>query len=109
MKLLDVWMAWKSSPRSGNPQVTGVEYDSRQVKPGVVFVAMRGESSDGTGLLTRQLAAGAVAIVTTIRIRGHPSPGHRWRTVRRALARPERKFSGRPADKLAIPASRHQW
>src|ERR1035438_169559 len=32
--------------QTGNPAVSGVEYDSRRVHPGTVFVAMKGESSD---------------------------------------------------------------
>ena len=49
---------------SGNPQVTGVEYDSRQVKPGDVLVAMRGESSDGNRFIEQAIAAGAAAVIT---------------------------------------------
>ena len=33
--------------QSGSPPVSGIEYDSRRVKPGDAFVAMHGESSDG--------------------------------------------------------------
>ena len=49
---------------SGDPDVSGVEYDSRRVKPGGVFVAMRGESSDGNRFIDQAIAAGAVAVVT---------------------------------------------
>ena len=31
----------------GDPEVSGLDYNSRRVQPGWVFVAMRGESSDG--------------------------------------------------------------
>ena len=41
-----------------------MEYDSRRVKPGCVFVAMRGETSDGNRFIDRALQAGAVAVVT---------------------------------------------
>jgi UDP-N-acetylmuramoyl-L-alanyl-D-glutamate--2,6-diaminopimelate ligase len=50
--------------QSGNPAVTGVEYDSRRVCPGTVFVAMKGESSDGNRFIEQAIAAGAVAVVT---------------------------------------------
>ena len=50
--------------QSGNPSVSGLEYDSRRIKPGDVFVAMRGESSDGNKFIDKAIAAGAVAIVT---------------------------------------------
>ncbi|MFZ0802088.1 MAG: Mur ligase domain-containing protein, partial [Terriglobales bacterium] len=50
--------------RAGNPPVSGIEYDSRRIKPGDLFVAMRGESSDGNKFIDRAIGAGAVAIVT---------------------------------------------
>ncbi|HUZ04121.1 MAG TPA: UDP-N-acetylmuramoyl-L-alanyl-D-glutamate--2,6-diaminopimelate ligase, partial [Acidobacteriaceae bacterium] len=47
-----------------NPQVTSVEYDSRRVQPGAVFVAMRGEVTDGNQFISAAIERGAVAIVT---------------------------------------------
>jgi UDP-N-acetylmuramoyl-L-alanyl-D-glutamate--2,6-diaminopimelate ligase len=44
--------------------VTGVEYDSRKVKPGAVFVAMKGGSTDGNRYIEKAIAAGALGIVT---------------------------------------------
>jgi len=44
--------------------VTGIEYDSRRVAPGSLFVAMRGETTDGNRYIEQALARGAVAIVT---------------------------------------------
>jgi len=49
--------------QSGNPPVSGVAYDSRKVKPGFVFVAMKGESSDGNKFVDKAIASGAVAVV----------------------------------------------
>ena len=43
--------------QSGNPPVSGIEYDSRQVKPGDTFVAMLGESSDGNKFIDKAIAA----------------------------------------------------
>src|SRR6267143_300210 len=54
----------QSGSSNGNPPVTGVEYDSRRVRPGTVFVAMKGETSDGNRFIDQAIAAGAVAIVT---------------------------------------------
>src|SRR6267143_1137517 len=54
----------QSGSSNGNPPVTGVEYDSRRVRPGSVFVAMKGETSDGNRFIDQAIAAGAVAIVT---------------------------------------------
>ena len=49
---------------SGNPDVSSVEYDSRRVKPGCAFVAMRGEIADGNRFIDHAIQAGAVAIIT---------------------------------------------
>ena len=90
------------SAQSGNPEITGVEYDSRRVKPGNVFVAMRGESSDGNQFIERAISAGAAAIVTDSDI----TPANiAWAKVphgRCALAGVSANFYARPAEKLAI-------
>ena len=44
--------------------VTGVEYDSRKVKHGAVFVAMKGGSTDGNRYIDKAIAAGALGIIT---------------------------------------------
>jgi UDP-N-acetylmuramoyl-L-alanyl-D-glutamate--2,6-diaminopimelate ligase len=44
--------------------VTGVEYDSRRVQRGSLFVAMRGETTDGNRYIEQAVARGAVAVVT---------------------------------------------
>jgi UDP-N-acetylmuramoyl-L-alanyl-D-glutamate--2,6-diaminopimelate ligase len=44
--------------------VCGVEYDSRRVVPGSLFVAMRGETTDGNHYIEQAVARGAVAVVT---------------------------------------------
>jgi len=89
---------------SGNADVTGLAYDSRQVKPGYVFLAMRGETSDGNRFIDRAIAAGAAAIVTDSAVE-QPRPGISWARVahgRRALGRLSANFYKRPAERLAI-------
>jgi len=88
--------------QSGNSIVTGVEYDSRRVKPGNVFVAMRGESSDGNQYVDQAIAAGAVAIVTDSDARPENVAWARVGHGRRALAGVSANFYGRPAEKLAV-------
>src|SRR6202035_3955929 len=90
--------------QSGDPGVTGVEYDSRRVKPGTVFVAMQGESSDGNEFIDQAISAGAVAIVTDSAAE-KPRPDMAWEQVphgRRALARLSANFYKKPAERLAI-------
>jgi UDP-N-acetylmuramoyl-L-alanyl-D-glutamate--2,6-diaminopimelate ligase len=90
--------------RSGNPSVSGVEYDSRRVKPGCVFVAMRGETSDGNRYIDQAIQSGAVAVVTDSSTE-KPREGVAWAVVphgRRALARVSANFYKRPAERIAI-------
>ena len=89
---------------SGDPGVSGVEYDSRQVQPGYVFVAMRGESSDGNRFIDQAIQAGAVAVVTDSAVE-KPRTGVAWAVVpngRRALARVSANFYKKPAERIAI-------
>jgi UDP-N-acetylmuramoyl-L-alanyl-D-glutamate--2,6-diaminopimelate ligase len=90
--------------QSGNPGVSGIEYDSRRVKPGDAFVAMRGESSDGNQFIDKAVTAGAVAIVSDSSAE-KPREGVAWAHVphgRRALARLSTNFYRRPAERLAV-------
>jgi UDP-N-acetylmuramoyl-L-alanyl-D-glutamate--2,6-diaminopimelate ligase len=90
--------------RSGDPGVSSVEYDSRRVKPGCVFVAMRGESSDGNRFIDQAIQAGAVAVVTDSAVE-KPRPNVGWALVphgRRALARVSANFYKKPAERIAI-------
>ena len=44
--------------------VSGVAFDSREVQPGDLFVAMKGEAADGHDFIPRTLAAGAAGLIT---------------------------------------------
>jgi UDP-N-acetylmuramoyl-L-alanyl-D-glutamate--2,6-diaminopimelate ligase len=48
-------------------EATGVQYDSRRVRPGDIFVAMAGGTTDGNKYIGSALERGAVAIVTDSR------------------------------------------
>jgi UDP-N-acetylmuramoyl-L-alanyl-D-glutamate--2,6-diaminopimelate ligase len=90
--------------QNGDPSVSGVEYDSRRVKPGTVFVAMRGETSDGNRFIDQAIQAGAVAVVTDSSSE-KPRENVAWAVVpdgRRALARLSANFYKRPAERIAI-------
>src|ERR1700752_2012779 len=89
---------------TGNPEVSGVEYDSRRVKPGCVFVAMRGEARDGNHFIDQAIGNGAAAIVTDSSLE-KPRESVAWAVVphgRRALARLSQNFYKRPAERIAI-------
>src|SRR5215475_2315324 len=93
-----------SQSGSSSGAITGIEYDSRRVQPGCLFVAMKGETSDGNRFIDAAIKAGAVAIVTDSATE-QPREGVAWALVphgRRALGRISENFYKRPAERLAI-------
>jgi UDP-N-acetylmuramoyl-L-alanyl-D-glutamate--2,6-diaminopimelate ligase len=87
----------------GNPDIAGIDYDSRRVQPGWCFVAMKGDTTDGNRYIDAALAAGAVAVVSDD-LKIDPKGEVAWAQVphgRRALARLSANFYKRPAEKLA--------
>jgi UDP-N-acetylmuramoyl-L-alanyl-D-glutamate--2,6-diaminopimelate ligase len=52
-----------SSGDSAAP-ITGIEYDSRRIKPDAVFVAMKGGTTDGNRFVEKAIASGAAGIIT---------------------------------------------
>jgi UDP-N-acetylmuramoyl-L-alanyl-D-glutamate--2,6-diaminopimelate ligase len=92
------------SPKGDDPRIYGLDYDSRRIRPGWLFVAMRGETTDGNHYIDVALKNGAVAVVTDAKHEYHRL-GVPWAVVRdgrQALARLSANFYGRPAEKLKI-------
>jgi UDP-N-acetylmuramoyl-L-alanyl-D-glutamate--2,6-diaminopimelate ligase len=90
--------------QSGSAWVKGLDYDSRRVQPGWMFVAMRGESTDGNRYIDAAIKAGAVAVVTDSSSET-PRPDVAWVVVthgRRALARLSANFFKHPANRMKL-------
>jgi UDP-N-acetylmuramoyl-L-alanyl-D-glutamate--2,6-diaminopimelate ligase len=88
----------------GDPAISGLEYDSRLVAAGDLFVAMKGESSDGNRFIDKAILAGAVAIVSDSSSE-KPRDNVGWAQVshgRRALARISANFCNHPAERMAM-------
>jgi UDP-N-acetylmuramoyl-L-alanyl-D-glutamate--2,6-diaminopimelate ligase len=88
--------------------VTGVEYDSRKVRAGSVFVAMKGGSTDGNRYAEKAIAAGALGIITDsaqkfdhLLVFEAGLPVLEVEHGRRALAEAAAAFFGHPERKLA--------
>ena len=88
--------------------VTGIEYDSRKVKPGAVFVAMKGGSTDGNRYIDKATAAGALGIITDsantfdhLLVYQAGTPVLEVEHGRRALAQAAASFFAHPERKLA--------
>ena len=65
MKLNEVLSKVKSADIIGDASVdiTGVNIDSRRIKPGHLFVAVRGTQVDGHSFIPKAIAQGAVAVL----------------------------------------------
>ncbi|RMF72328.1 MAG: UDP-N-acetylmuramoyl-L-alanyl-D-glutamate--2,6-diaminopimelate ligase, partial [Alphaproteobacteria bacterium] len=86
----------------GNLEITGISYDSRNVAPGHLFCALRGERFDGNRFVDDAIAAGAVGILTE-------EPGDcgaaavlRSDNPRAAMAELAARFSGRPTESMLV-------
>ncbi len=102
MTFLDLLDGAEYVAQQGNPEIAGLDYDSRRVKPGWCFVAMHGGSTDGNRYIDAALQAGAVAVVSDALPPRGDIPWAQVQHGRRALARLSANFYGRPAEKLLI-------
>ena len=101
---------------SSDAPITGIEYDSRRVRPGSVFVAMKGGSTDGNKYIDKAIAAGALGIITDsaptfdhLTVYEAGLPVLEVEHGRRALAQASAAFFGHPERKLACHRHhRHQ-
>jgi len=95
--------------RSDTVEIRGVQYDSRQIEPGDLFVAMRGESTDGNRYIGTAIAKGAAAMITDssdayelLRL-NHPAiPAALVTHGRRALSEAASAILGHPEKRLAL-------
>ena len=83
--------------------VTAIAYDSRQVTPGSVFVALRGVNTDGAKFAQQAIAAGAIAIVAeSERPVDVTIPWFRTTSDRAALAALAATFYENPSEELLL-------
>jgi UDP-N-acetylmuramoyl-L-alanyl-D-glutamate--2,6-diaminopimelate ligase len=105
MRLSELLAVEKTEAVNGDieREVTGLAYDSRQVAPGFVFFAIRGETSDGHDFVEQAGARGAAALVVA-----RPVPGPvgaaliRVRDVRRTMGLWAAHFYGEPSRRLKL-------
>ena len=83
-------------------QVSGVEYDSRAVTPGAIFVGMRGQKVDGASFAQQAVVKGALAVVSEALTPGLPVPWIRVADSHAALAAFAAVFYGHPSDDLLV-------
>jgi UDP-N-acetylmuramoyl-L-alanyl-D-glutamate--2,6-diaminopimelate ligase len=101
-------IASEGSAGASDALITGIEYDSRRVRPGAVFVAMRGGTTDGNRFIEKAIASGALGIITdSIQTFDHLLVYNAGLPIleaahgRRALAQASAAFFNHPERKLA--------
>ena len=87
----------------GEAEVNGIQYDSRRVKPGDLFVAVSGIRADGHVFIQDALAAGAAAVAVE-RDAAAPNgvPIIRLPSTRTGLGELAAEYYGRPARRLRV-------
>jgi len=90
-------------------QVTGISYDSRDVQPGHLFVALEGVHADGHRFIGDALARGAAAVLHSrpLERAAAQAAGSRFAAVRvadtrRSLSPVAAAFHGRPSRRLKV-------
>jgi UDP-N-acetylmuramoyl-L-alanyl-D-glutamate--2,6-diaminopimelate ligase len=89
----------------GDLEISGIAYDSRQVKPGTLFVAIHGEKTDGNKYISEAVRGGAVAVLSEQENPGALPAEFPWIQVadaRKALAISAANFYKRPAEVLKL-------
>jgi UDP-N-acetylmuramoyl-L-alanyl-D-glutamate--2,6-diaminopimelate ligase len=94
----------------GSRDITGITHDSRAVKDGYLFVAVKGEKTDGHAFIGDAIAKGAAAVICE---KGYPAlkelagkyPAVSWveaADCREALAAFSDSLYGRPSEKTGV-------
>ena len=83
--------------------VTGIAFDSRLVKPGALFFALRGVNADGARFAAQAIANGAIAVVSeTAAPAGVTVPWLQVTDARAAMAAAAAAFYRHPSQELAL-------
>ncbi len=89
---------WTGEP---DPDICGISYDSRSVQKGDLFVAIKGEKTDGNRYITQAIEKGAAAVATEQKLQIQ-APSFVVRDARKFLAQISRIFYGDPAANLKL-------
>ena len=106
MKLKDLLKDIPILSATADPEleIPNVSYDSRETRPGDLFVAMRGFAADGHAFIGKAAAAGAAAVVCEEPPADGTIPYVCVENSRRSLAVIGANYFGRPAEAMTMAA-----
>lgn len=82
--------------------VTGIQFDSREIEPGNLFVALSGGNADGHQYIPAAIQSGAIAVVGTQLFESLPVPYIQVSDSRESLAHLAAFFYDHPGRKLTV-------
>ena len=89
---------------SGDPDIKGLAYDSRKIKPGFLFFALQGQNQDGNQFVKDAVVRGAVAVVSdqAAPVSHGPAIIIRVNDPRQAMAELAVMFNNNPSASLQV-------
>ena len=103
MKLHELLEGIHPSDISDDPEICGVVCDSRQVRPGHVFVAVRGTREDGAMYIPDAIARGAAVVLTEQAVDDkYDAPVLCVENAGKTLSELAARYYGHPADRLRM-------
>ena len=103
MTLKDILKNLKYTGAIDEREISGIAHDSRKVKAGTLFVAIKGQNSDGYEFISSAIEKGASAIIAN----GRPTeitniPVVHVSNTRQAMSHVSANFYGRPSEDMTI-------
>ncbi|MBS4534499.1 UDP-N-acetylmuramoyl-L-alanyl-D-glutamate--2,6-diaminopimelate ligase [Clostridium sp. D2Q-14] len=98
LESINILESWKEK----NMDISGIAYHSRKVKPGNLFVCIKGYKTDGHRYIMGAIANGADAIVVEEFQEGWDIPQYKVENSREALAALSNKFYDNPSKDMKI-------
>ncbi len=86
----------------GNAEITGITNNSRKIKPGYMFICIKGFKSDGHKYITQAVTQGAAAVVVTEDVDLKGVPVVRVENSRKFMAQASHILFGKPSEKMII-------
>ncbi len=84
-----------------DPEISSIHCNSRYVKPGGLFIAVKGFKTDGHDYIDDAFEKGAVAVISEKRIQGNPKVIE-VKDSRKAMAAVAARFYGNPSEDICL-------
>ncbi|CAN5491743.1 UDP-N-acetylmuramoyl-L-alanyl-D-glutamate--2,6-diaminopimelate ligase [soil metagenome] len=87
---------------SNDIEIMGIEYDSRKIKKGFLFFAVKGEKSDGNSFIDEALVKGAAAIISDSKVKVKEYLFLSSGNIRKTMAVASSNFYRKPSERIKL-------